>query len=129
MKKQTFCVYVGVSVQIGSRRNVHYTAENVSIQSGGKPVIGKFLMVCLEPGDEVRVYSFHSHSLFFFHSHTLFSLNFHSLFFHSHSLFFSFNELNKHTLHFNNTQSTFFLHLFQRISISKGTHFFGFCLK
>jgi len=38
---------------VGRRRGVHYTQENVSVQSGGKPVIGKFLMVCMEPGDEV----------------------------------------------------------------------------
>lgn len=30
-----------------------YTKENVSIQSGGKPVIWKFLACTMEPGDEV----------------------------------------------------------------------------
>ncbi|MDP3975957.1 MAG: aminotransferase class I/II-fold pyridoxal phosphate-dependent enzyme [bacterium] len=34
-------------------RGTHYTAENISIQSGGKPVIGKFLMTLMEEGDEV----------------------------------------------------------------------------
>lgn len=38
---------------IGKKRGVEYTAENISVQSGGKPVIAKFLMSVLEPGDEV----------------------------------------------------------------------------
>lgn len=38
---------------VGRRRGVEYSAENVSIQSGGKPVIGKFLSVTMEEGDEV----------------------------------------------------------------------------
>jgi hypothetical protein len=33
---------------------VEYTYENVSVQSGGKPIIGKFLMSVMEEGDEVR---------------------------------------------------------------------------
>ncbi len=31
----------------------HYTLNNVAIQPGGKPVIGKFLLVLMNPGDEV----------------------------------------------------------------------------
>lgn len=32
---------------------LHYTAENVAVQPGGKPVIGKFLLALMNPGDEV----------------------------------------------------------------------------
>ncbi|MDR2745286.1 MAG: aminotransferase class I/II-fold pyridoxal phosphate-dependent enzyme, partial [Desulfovibrio sp.] len=35
------------------RRGTRYTADNVSIQPGGKPVIGKFLQAVMNPGDEV----------------------------------------------------------------------------
>jgi aspartate/methionine/tyrosine aminotransferase len=38
---------------INKTHHTDYTWENVSIQSGGKPVIGKFLMTIMEPGDEV----------------------------------------------------------------------------
>lgn len=38
---------------IAKARGVQYDATNVSIQSGGKPVIGKFLMTLMEEGDEV----------------------------------------------------------------------------
>jgi len=38
---------------VGSKRQVSYNAENVSIQPGGKPVIGKFIMATMNPGDEV----------------------------------------------------------------------------
>ncbi len=38
---------------VGSKRGVTYCAENVSVQTGGKPVIGKFLQVVMNPGDEV----------------------------------------------------------------------------
>ena len=38
---------------INKSHNTDYTAENVSIQSGGKPVIGKFLMTVMNEGDEV----------------------------------------------------------------------------
>ena len=36
-----------------SRRGTNYTADNISVQPGGKPVIGKFLQVVMNPGDEV----------------------------------------------------------------------------
>ena len=39
--------------RVGGDRGVEYTAENVSIQPGGKPVIGKFLLSVMEEGDEV----------------------------------------------------------------------------
>lgn len=38
---------------VGCKRGVKYTAANVSIQPGGKPVIGKFLAAVMDPGDEV----------------------------------------------------------------------------
>jgi aspartate/methionine/tyrosine aminotransferase len=38
---------------VGRKRNVKYGAEQVSIQPGGKPVIGKFLAAVMDPGDEV----------------------------------------------------------------------------
>ncbi len=38
---------------VGAKRGVHYTAEQVSVQPGGKPVIGKFLAAVMNPGDEV----------------------------------------------------------------------------
>ena len=38
---------------VGRKRGVTYTAENVSIQPGGKPVIGKFIAAVMNPGDEV----------------------------------------------------------------------------
>lgn len=38
---------------VSSRRAVRYTAENVAVQPGGKPVIGKFLQAVMNPGDEV----------------------------------------------------------------------------
>jgi len=37
---------------VGERRGVDYALENVAIQPGGKPVIGKFLKVVLDPGEE-----------------------------------------------------------------------------
>lgn len=38
---------------VGSKRGVSYSAENVSVQPGGKPVIGKFIAAVMNPGDEV----------------------------------------------------------------------------
>ncbi len=38
---------------VGAKRQVRYSAENVSVQPGGKPVIGKFLAAVMNPGDEV----------------------------------------------------------------------------
>jgi aspartate/methionine/tyrosine aminotransferase len=38
---------------VGSKRGVQYSAENVSVQPGGKPVIGKFIAAVMNPGDEV----------------------------------------------------------------------------
>ena len=38
---------------IGLQRLVNYGPENVAVQPGGKPVIGKFLRSVMNPGDEV----------------------------------------------------------------------------
>jgi aspartate/methionine/tyrosine aminotransferase len=38
---------------VGRARGVHYSAENVVVQPGGKPVITKFLQTVMNPGDEV----------------------------------------------------------------------------
>jgi aspartate/methionine/tyrosine aminotransferase len=38
---------------VSSSRGVSYSMENVAIQPGGKPVIGKFLLTTMNPGDEV----------------------------------------------------------------------------
>jgi len=38
---------------VGSKRGIQYRAENVSVQPGGKPVIGKFIAAVMNPGDEV----------------------------------------------------------------------------
>jgi len=37
---------------IGMARGLNYTAENISVQPGGKPVIGKFLAALMEDGAE-----------------------------------------------------------------------------
>ncbi|MDR2696155.1 MAG: aminotransferase class I/II-fold pyridoxal phosphate-dependent enzyme [Deltaproteobacteria bacterium] len=38
---------------VNARRGTAYTADHVSVQPGGKPVIGKFLQVLMNPGDAV----------------------------------------------------------------------------
>lgn len=38
---------------LGGERGIDYAAENISVQPGGKPVIGKFLAAVMNPGDEV----------------------------------------------------------------------------
>jgi len=38
---------------VGASHGVAYGPENVSVQPGGKPVIGKFLLALMDPGDEV----------------------------------------------------------------------------
>ncbi len=38
---------------VGGKRGLQYIPENVSVQPGGKPVIGKFIMTVMNPGDEV----------------------------------------------------------------------------
>lgn len=38
---------------LGLQRNVLFAPENIAVQPGGKPVIGKFLRSVMNPGDEV----------------------------------------------------------------------------
>lgn len=38
---------------VSRSHNITYTMENIAIQPGGKPTIGKFLMALMNPGDEV----------------------------------------------------------------------------
>ena len=38
---------------VGIKRGVHFDPENVSVQPGGKPTIGKFIQAVMNPGDEV----------------------------------------------------------------------------
>ncbi|MEE2876425.1 MAG: aminotransferase class I/II-fold pyridoxal phosphate-dependent enzyme [Candidatus Neomarinimicrobiota bacterium] len=38
---------------VGQLRGIDYSLENVIVQPGGKPTIGKFIMAVMEPGDEV----------------------------------------------------------------------------
>jgi len=38
---------------INRSHGTHYTLENIAIQPGGKPVIGKFLLTLMNSGDEV----------------------------------------------------------------------------
>ena len=58
--KTTYCPNAGIAplrealaADVGGARGVTYTADNVSVQPGGKPVIGKFLLAAMNPGDEV----------------------------------------------------------------------------
>ena len=38
---------------VGFKRGVHFGPDNVSVQPGGKPTIGKFIQAVMNPGDEV----------------------------------------------------------------------------
>ncbi|RMF10534.1 MAG: aminotransferase class I/II-fold pyridoxal phosphate-dependent enzyme, partial [Candidatus Neomarinimicrobiota bacterium] len=58
--KTGYCPGIGIlplrealAEDVGARRGVQYRAENVAIQPGGKPVIGKFISAVMNPGDEV----------------------------------------------------------------------------
>ena len=58
--KTTYCANAGIAplrealaADVGAARGVTYTADNVSVQPGGKPVIGKWLMAAMNMGDEV----------------------------------------------------------------------------
>jgi len=42
-----------VAKAVGAARGLELGADNVSIQPGGKPTIGKFIMVAMNPGDKV----------------------------------------------------------------------------
>jgi aspartate/methionine/tyrosine aminotransferase len=58
--KTGYCPNAGIpklrevlAADVGASRGVRYSMENVAIQPGGKPTIGKFLLALLNPGDEV----------------------------------------------------------------------------
>ncbi|MEW5813816.1 MAG: aminotransferase class I/II-fold pyridoxal phosphate-dependent enzyme [Spirochaetota bacterium] len=58
--KTGYCPNAGISPlrealarDINKSHGTSYTKENVAIQPGGKPVIGKFFLVLMNPGDEV----------------------------------------------------------------------------
>jgi len=42
-----------VAANVSASHGVEYAAENVAIEPGGKPVIGKFILALMNPGDEV----------------------------------------------------------------------------
>ena len=42
-----------VAADVSASHGLSYSAENVAIQPGGKPVIGKFILSLMNPGDEV----------------------------------------------------------------------------
>jgi len=58
--KTTYCPNAGIpqlrdalAGEVSRARALDYTAGNVSVQPGGKPVIAKFLLTLMDPGDEV----------------------------------------------------------------------------
>jgi len=58
--KTGYCAAAGImplrealAADVGSRRGLQFSAANVVVQPGGKPVIGKFIQTVMEPGDEV----------------------------------------------------------------------------
>ena len=58
--KTGYCANAGVAplrealaADVSAARGVTYTDDDVSVQPGGKPVIGKFLMAAMNRGDEV----------------------------------------------------------------------------
>ena len=58
--KTTYCPNAGIpqlrealAADVSRARDLDYAAENVSVQPGGKPVIAKFLLTLMDPGDEV----------------------------------------------------------------------------
>jgi aspartate/methionine/tyrosine aminotransferase len=58
--KTTYCANAGVpqlreilADDVSATRKAQYSMENVAIQPGGKPTIGKFFLTLMNPGDEV----------------------------------------------------------------------------
>jgi aspartate/methionine/tyrosine aminotransferase len=58
--KTGYCPNAGIpqlrealAANIAASHNTGYTAENVVVQPGGKPTIGKFILTMMNPGDEV----------------------------------------------------------------------------
>ncbi|NKB34925.1 MAG: aminotransferase class I/II-fold pyridoxal phosphate-dependent enzyme [Pseudomonadales bacterium] len=42
-----------IARDVGAKRELNYSSDNVAIQPGGKPVISKFIATVMNPGDEV----------------------------------------------------------------------------
>jgi aspartate/methionine/tyrosine aminotransferase len=58
--KTGYCPNAGIpalrdalAADVSASHGLVYTADNVAIQPGGKPVIGKFMLALMNPGDEV----------------------------------------------------------------------------
>jgi aspartate/methionine/tyrosine aminotransferase len=58
--KTGYCPNAGIpalrdalATDLNASHGLNYSAENVAVQPGGKPVIGKFLLTLMNPGDEV----------------------------------------------------------------------------
>jgi aspartate/methionine/tyrosine aminotransferase len=58
--KTGYCPNAGIlplraalAADVGASHDLPYGAENVAVQPGGKPVIGKFILALMDPGDEV----------------------------------------------------------------------------
>ena len=58
--KTGYCPTAGIpqlrealAANVSASHNTEYTAENVVMQPGGKPTIGKFILTMMNPGDEV----------------------------------------------------------------------------
>ena len=58
--KTGYCPNAGIpqlrevlAADVSASRGISYTMENVAIQPGGKPTIGKFILALMNPGDEV----------------------------------------------------------------------------
>ncbi|MDJ0985068.1 MAG: aminotransferase class I/II-fold pyridoxal phosphate-dependent enzyme [Desulfobacterales bacterium] len=58
--KTGYCPNAGIpqlrevlAADVSASRGISYTMENVAIQPGGKPTIGKFILTLMNPGDEV----------------------------------------------------------------------------
>jgi aspartate/methionine/tyrosine aminotransferase len=59
-RKTGYCPNAGIpelreaiAYEVGEARGLTYGVDNVSVQPGGKPVISKFLLTLMDPGDEV----------------------------------------------------------------------------
>jgi aspartate/methionine/tyrosine aminotransferase len=59
-RKTGYCPNAGIpelrqalADELSATHGVAYAPENVAVQPGGKPVIGKFLLALMDPGDEV----------------------------------------------------------------------------
>jgi aspartate/methionine/tyrosine aminotransferase len=42
-----------IAANLNASHGTHYSVDNVVIQPGGKPTIGKFILALMNPGDEV----------------------------------------------------------------------------